>query len=125
MPKLESKIQQEIVIWYTNNYCLKHHEPREIIFSVPNENQQRLISSGVLPGVSDLIFSHRGELIFCEVKRPGQKQRPKQVEFQERIEALGFKYFLVYNLEQFKKIILHLSNTKQRNEPKNSKGRLF
>lgn len=108
MPKLESKIQQEIVIWFNNNYCLKHHDPREIIFSVPNENQQRLISSGVLAGVSDLIFTLRGKIYFCEVKRPGKLQRPKQIDFQERVEALGYEYFLVYSLADFQNITLHL-----------------
>lgn len=107
MGKSESKIQQEIVIWYTNNYCLKHHDPREIIFHVANENQHRLISIGVLPGVADLVLTHRGNVIFCEVKRPGQKQRPKQIEFQKRVEALGFEYFVTESLNDF---ILYFAN---------------
>lgn len=107
--KSEAKIQQEIVIWYTNNYCLKHHEPREIIFHVANEGQHRLVPIGLLAGVSDLIFTHRSEMIFCEVKRPGKRQRKQQVEFQKRITALGFDYFIAYDLEDF---ILYIKNKK-------------
>lgn len=112
--KSEAKIQQEIVIWYTNNYCLKHHVPREIIFHVANEGQHRLVSQGVLPGVSDLILTHRGKMLFCEVKRPGESQRPKQVDFQKRITELGYHYFLVYSLADFQNNILHLSSEKNK-----------
>ncbi len=35
-PKNEDQIQAKIVVWFTNNYCLKHHKPRSVIFSVPN-----------------------------------------------------------------------------------------
>lgn len=108
MSKSEARIQQEIVIWYTNNYCLKHHSPREIIFHVANEGQHRLVPIGLLAGVSDLIFTFRGQVYFCEVKRPNQTQRPKQIEFEERITNLGFQYFLVYSLDDFKNIVLHL-----------------
>ena len=107
--KSEAKIQQEIVIWYTNNYCLKHHKPREVIFHVANEGQHRLVPIGLLPGVSDLIFTHRAEVIFCEVKRPGKRQRKQQVDFQKRITALGFDYFIAYDLEDF---ILYIENKK-------------
>jgi len=103
--KTEAKIQQEIVVWFNNNYCLKHHEPRELIFHVANENQHRLLNIGVLPGVSDLILTYRGQVLFVEVKRPGEPQRPKQVEFQERVEKLGFKYFIVESLAQFKTLL--------------------
>jgi hypothetical protein len=39
MKKSEDKIQQEAFIWFTNNYCLKHHEPRLLMFSVPNDSE--------------------------------------------------------------------------------------
>ena len=35
----EARIQQEIVMWYKNTYCLEHHDPRCMIFSVPNEGR--------------------------------------------------------------------------------------
>lgn len=118
--KSEAKIQQECVIWYTNNYCLKHHDPREIIFHVANENQHRLFKLGLLPGVSDLILTFRGQVYFVEVKTETGTQRPAQIEFQERIEALGFKYFIVRSESDFKEIILHLSNDVNKN-PRNKR----
>lgn len=103
--KTEAKIQQEIVVYFNNNYCLKHHQPRELIFHVANENQHRLLNIGVLPGVADLVLTFRGQVLFVEVKAPGGKQRPKQKDFQERVENLGFKYFIVEDLAQFKELI--------------------
>jgi len=34
----ENKIQSECYQWYNNNFCLKHHNPRGLMFSVPNES---------------------------------------------------------------------------------------
>ncbi len=34
----ESKIQAECYKWFNNTYCLKHHNPRGTMFSVPNES---------------------------------------------------------------------------------------
>ena len=101
MQSTESRIQQDIVVWFTNQYCLKSHSPREVIFHVANEGQQHLIRIGLLPGVSDLIFTFRGQVIFCEVKTETGKQGPKQIEFQHRITALGYTYLLTRSLDEF------------------------
>lgn len=34
----ESKIQAECYKWFNNSFCLKHHNPRGVMFSVPNES---------------------------------------------------------------------------------------
>jgi hypothetical protein len=75
LPKLESNLQQEIFIYYNNNYCLKHHENRAIIFSIPNggtRNKREAVSlkkTGLLPGASDLIvITPKGKLMFVELK---------------------------------------------------------
>jgi len=101
--KSESRIQQEIFQWYWNDYCLPKCEPREVIFHVPNEGQHRLVNIGVLAGVSDLIFSFRGTMYFCEVKDATGKQSPSQVKFERHINQAGFEYFLVRSLDEFKK----------------------
>jgi hypothetical protein len=104
----EDYIQNQIVIWFTNNYCLPKHNPRWIIFSVPNgglrnkKEAKRLKDTGLLPGVSDLIVVGPNQTVFFEVKRPGKTQSPEQIDFQSRVEALGFKYILVRSLEDFK-----------------------
>jgi len=110
MVKSEGKIQQEIIVFFRNNYCLKHHNPRSAIFSVPNDSsnakeQMRKIATGLMAGVSDLICIHNGKVLFIECKDDKGRQSDKQKEFQERVEAQGFSYYLVRSLEDFKKII--------------------
>ena len=108
--KTEDKIQQEIVMWYRNTYCLKNHNPRNLIFSVPNDSkdakeQMRKIATGLYAGVSDLIIIHFGEVLFVEVKNDKGRQSDKQKYFQQLIEEQGFKYYLVRSLEDLKQII--------------------
>jgi hypothetical protein len=110
--KTEDKIQQEIVMWYRNNYCLKHHDPQNIIFSVPNDSkdvkeQMRKKATGLYAGVSDLICIHFGKVLFIEVKAEKGVQSQKQKDFQQLVENQGFKYYLVNNLNYFKEILVY------------------
>jgi len=105
--KSEDKIQQEIVMWYRNNYCLKHHTPRNIIFSVPNDSknateQMRKIATGLYAGVSDLIIIHFSKVIFVEVKTDIGRQSDKQKEFENIIKEQNLNYWLVRSLLDFK-----------------------
>ena len=106
----ESRIQQEIVKWFRNNYCLKHHQPRYLIFSVPNEGenikeQLKKKATGLMAGVSDLIVVLDGELLFVECKDDTGRQSEKQITFEKSVQLLGFKYILVRSLEDFQKKI--------------------
>jgi hypothetical protein len=106
MQKSESKIQQEIVVWYRNNNLNNNN----IIFSVPNEGksakeQMFKKATGLMSGVSDLICINNGEVLFVECKDLKGKQSEKQKDFQKTIELQGFKYHLVRSLEEFQKII--------------------
>ena len=109
--KSESRIQQECVQWYKNKYCLKHHHPRGVIFSVPNERadkleQFRMIATGLLSGVSDLVvITPSGRLLFVECKDDKGRQTDKQKYFQETVQQLGFNYFLIRSLDEFQQII--------------------
>ena len=108
--KTEAKIQQEIVMWYRNTYCLTHHNPRNIIFSVPNDSkdakeQMRKKATGLYAGVSDLICIHFGKVLFIEVKADNGIQSPRQKDFQNIVENQGFKYYLIKSLEKFKEIL--------------------
>jgi hypothetical protein len=109
--KTEAKIQQEIVKFFKNNYCLKHHSPRCIIFSVPNESNSKRetmqkMAIGMMPGVSDLIVIFPGRVIFIEIKTPEGRQSTSQKDFQATVSDLGFEYWVVRSLEQFKTKIL-------------------
>jgi hypothetical protein len=103
----EEQLQQQIILYYNNNFCLKAHNPRNIIFSVPNDSSnfmetKRKVNTGLLRGVSDLIIIIPNKILFIELKIEKGIQSEVQKEFQKRVEALGFEYHLVRSLEQFK-----------------------
>lgn len=106
----ESKIQAECYHWYNNNFCLKHHNPRGIMFSVPNElagaNKIAMMQAkaiGLTAGVSDtILILPNGKLIFCEFKDAKGVQSEKQKEFEKQVQAHGFDYILIRTLDDFK-----------------------
>ena len=104
--KTEAKIQSEICCWFNNEYCLKFHNPRYCIFSVPNDTQNkeetmRKLATGLKGGASDLIVLFPNRAIFCEVKTPTGVQSETQKDFQKQVENLGFEYILVRSLLDF------------------------
>ena len=108
--KAESRIQAEIVEWFRNEYCLKFHKPRYVIYSVPNERKNKrelagLIATGLMGGVSDLVVLLENRSLYIEVKDDTNTQQPNQREFEAQITALGFKYYIVRSLEEFKNVI--------------------
>ena len=107
--KLENAIQQEIFIWFSNEYA---RHGKGLIFSCPNggfrdaREGKTLKNTGLLAGVSDLIILLPNAItIFIEVKRPGKNQTPEQVKFMNDVRLLGFQYFIVRSLQEFKYII--------------------
>ena len=105
--KTESRIQQEIFRYFWNKHCLPTSEQREIMFHVPNENQHHLINIGVVPGVSDLVLTWKGSIVFCEVKTPEGRQSPKQKKFEDHVSQLeNSKYIVVRSLDDFKEMVL-------------------
>lgn len=107
----ENKIQQECVVDFTNRYCLKRHHPRLLIYSIPNESEdawetQKKKNIGLLPGASDtVVMLPKGISLYMECKTLVGVQSPKQADFQQRIEALGFKYYIFRSLKQFYSIL--------------------
>lgn len=109
----ESKLQQQIFEWYNNNYCLKHHSPRGLIFSIPNGGTRNKLeaitmkATGLLAGASDLIIIlPNGKLTFLELKTETGKQSDKQIEFEKRVTDLGYEYKLIRNLQEFQSWII-------------------
>lgn len=111
----ENRIQQSIVIWFTNTYCLAHHTPRSLILHIPNQNQHHLTGMGVLAGASDLIVIHAPSLshLWVEVKDHKGTQSDAQKAFQKRIEALGYRYVLCRSLASFQAVIWGLEGHSQ------------
>lgn len=107
----EDILQAEVYKWFHNTYCTKLSEPKYCIFAVPNggyrtsKEAMKLKATGVVAGVSDLIVLMENKTLFFELKTLTGKQSENQIEFQNTVEALGHKYYLVRSLEQFKEII--------------------
>lgn len=114
--KTEARIQQEIVMWFRNEYCLKHHDPRSIILSIPNNREHGMREVGMMSGASDLLVIHRfypfkcetviRRIIWCEIKTPTGVQSPIQKKRQEHIEQMGMEYVIVRSREEFILLIL-------------------
>lgn len=109
----ESRIQAECYKWFNNNYCLKFHDPRLLMFSVPNElagrNKIATIQGkaiGLTSGVSDTIIITPKEVLFIEFKTPTGRQSKAQKEFQKRVNDLNRPYFIIRSFEEFKQLIL-------------------
>lgn len=110
----EQVIQQSIVTDFHNKYCLKHHTPSLLIFSVPNgipiplppKERARALDllhkTGMRNGISDLIIQGmHGRIVNVEVKNETGTQSPAQIEIEEKIRVLGGIYILVRSLEEF------------------------
>lgn len=107
----ENYIQQQVVIHFNNNYCLKKHSPRLMIYSIPNESEdswetQKKLNIGLLPGASDTVVLLPGPIaLYMECKTQIGVQSSKQKEFQERVEALGFKYRIFRSIREFYSVL--------------------
>ena len=116
MNREESKIQSECFIWYNNTFCLKFHNPRGMMFSVPNElggknkiSTALARSTGLMAGVSDtILILPNSKIIFVEFKTAKGRQSEKQKEFENRIKKHGYDYYIIRSFDEFKKIILDL-----------------
>jgi hypothetical protein len=112
--KSENLLQAEIYKWYHNNYCLKTSENRGLIFSIPNGGTRNklealtLKSTGLLKGASDMVLIFpNGKLIFLELKIEKGIQSEEQKEFENRVNKLGFEYYLIRTLDSFKELTLN------------------
>lgn len=107
----EQQLQKQIFQYFHNKYCLKNQNPRCSIFAVPNGGTRNMLeainlkATGLVAGVSDLIIlMPNAKTIFVEVKVEKGVQSDKQKDFENVVIALGFEYYLIRSLEQFKNI---------------------
>jgi hypothetical protein len=89
---------------------LNFFEQKHLIFSVPNDGknmmeQMRKKATGLLAGVSDLIVIQPNRIIFIEVKTERGVQSESQKQFENDVKALGFEYYLVRSLNEFKNLV--------------------
>lgn len=125
----EAVIQQSIYNDFNNQYCLKHHYPRLIIYSVTNgfgitinpkmpaiwkkwiqleiaKINQLHVKIGMLAGISDLkIEGMKGRVLSVEVKTDVGKQSESQIKMQSRVVNLEGRYIIVRSLLDFQEQI--------------------
>lgn len=101
-------MQVPSVEWFNNNFCLKHHNPRYCIFSVPNEatyNNNNFKALGVKEGVSDVVVVLKNKTLYIEFKTETGTQSDEQKDFEKTVTNLGHEYYLIRSFEQFKELI--------------------
>ena len=121
--KQESKIQQEIFIYWHNTYpeTVIHSVPNGIGFTIPEIIPIRFHAAikkaiamaidmmkkvGLVPGVADLIIHlPNAKCVMCEVKTEIGTQSPAQKKIEAKIKAMGGNYILVRSLFDFKEKI--------------------
>jgi hypothetical protein len=106
----EKKLQHECVKWFSQTYP----EFRNTLFSVNNEasnnrHAMTLKATGVVPGVSDLIWLSDGTMVGIELKTKGSSHKyshiSQQVEWGRSIKEHGGEYYVVRSLDAFKALV--------------------
>lgn len=104
----ESNLQAACVRWFRLQY------PTLVLFSVPNGGWRNKITAaimkreGAMAGVADLFLSVPNKYyhgLYIEMKTRKGTQSDAQHSFQSRVEAVGYKYVLCRNSDEFVKEI--------------------
>ena len=106
--KTEDLLQAACVKWFRTTF--PHLAP--CLFSVPNGGkrndveQARLITTGLTPGVPDLILIVKGRALGIEMKTATGTRSTAQKNLHRIWEREGNRVEVVRDLETFKKIVL-------------------
>lgn len=84
---------------YKYSHLLWNHSPNE--GSRTKEQGDKLKKMGMCPGWADLEIMDGQKVVFIELKTAVGKQSKAQKIMQERAEALGYKYYLCREYEDF------------------------
>jgi len=102
----EDKLQAECYLWFHDQYpelrgllCYNLNNSRNKIRAMMDK------SMGLQKGRSDMVFYWNGSAYHIELKVAPNKQTPDQKKWQDKIEKAGFKYFIIYSIDEFKYFI--------------------
>ena len=102
----ESRLQQSCVKWFR----LQYPQYARLLFSVPNGAVMSPVTArimkaeGIVAGVSDLILlvpSGNYHALCIEMKTETGRQSKEQKEWQEAVEAQGYRYSLCRSFDEF------------------------
>lgn len=103
----EDRLQQKCFVWFWNTYP----KLRKLLFAVPNGGARSsregalLKETGVVAGVSDMIFLYNQRAYCFELKTIVGRQSEKQEEWQKIVESQQVPYFIIRELSLFKNVI--------------------
>ncbi len=109
-PKLEKDIQREICEWLQEKGYFFWRSNNIPVFGMNNGGRRtfRTLPKFTPRGLPDIICIFNGHFIAFEVKRPGCKLRPEQVDFRENCINNGGLYYCVTSIEQTSLIMTNL-----------------
>ena len=104
--KSESRIQQEIVLWFHNEYpslrgCLAYNNNNSTGGYRGKVNK----FLGVVKGRSDMVLYYLGRAFMIELKTASGKQSAAQVDWESLMRSQGFEYYVIRSLEDFQLLI--------------------
>lgn len=106
----EDLLQAACYAWF------KHYLRKEaLLFAVPNGGSRgnkaealKFVATGTVAGVSDLILlKNFRQAFFIELKNRKKIIDPNQGIFKEKVEAMGFPYFMANTFNQFRCVVQH------------------
>lgn len=127
-----SEIQIQREIWET--IWKRHPEARRLLFHVPNEstyNNSQQASSGVIPGVPDMLFVWRGFTWYFELKDDTGRLSDYQKVFHAQLATQGVDVYVFYSakpcIEMIENIICGMTGSSVWNNYKSpfSKAELY
>ena len=71
----------------------------------------KFVSPGCAGMPDRLVLLPDGRLFFAELKAPGEKPRPLQMRRHEQLRRLGFRVYVIDNLEKAREVIEHELHT--------------
>ena len=71
----------------------------------------KFVSPGCAGMPDRLVLLPDGRLFFAELKAPGERPRPLQMRRHEQLRRLGFRVYVIDNLEKAREVIEHELHT--------------
>ena len=98
----EHTLSLECIAWFKNEY---ERFGAGCIIPVPNELARKRKDIVIKEGCSDLIILLPSKVLFVELKIGYNSQQENQINFESLVNNLGFEYYVVKSVEQFKSIL--------------------
>lgn len=108
-----NELQIQRLCWET--IWKAYPEARRLFFHVPNEaayDNSQQASSGVVPGVPDMLFAWNKNTWYIELKDEDGKVGRSQKVFHSQLDRQGIKTYLFYNAEDCIKFLVCLIDHK-------------